>query len=122
IEQLNAGQSITDSFTAVSSDGTASQMVTVTITGTNDGPAIIAATNPAAIAESAGSSSAQDIPAVTGTITVSDQDVGDTLTLSVTGNATASYNRCPLPAGNYYHVSGSRAPGRHTLAPPPPST
>src|SRR2546429_8654663 len=30
IQQLGAGQSITDSFTAVSSDGTASQLVTVT--------------------------------------------------------------------------------------------
>src|SRR5947208_466726 len=31
IQQLGAGQSITDSFTAVSSDGSASQLVTVTI-------------------------------------------------------------------------------------------
>src|SRR5207244_3741041 len=36
IQQLGAGQSITDSFTAVSSDGTASQLVSVTIHGTND--------------------------------------------------------------------------------------
>ena len=40
IQQLGAGQSITDSFTAVSSDGTASQLVTVTINGTNDAPVI----------------------------------------------------------------------------------
>src|SRR5262245_57159942 len=117
IQQLNAGQSITDSFTAVSSDGTASQIVTVTITGTNDGPAIIAATNPAAIPESAGSSSAQDIPAVTGTITVSDQDVGDTLTLSVTGNATASYNGGALPVENSIDVSALIASGAISFAP-----
>src|SRR5439155_7887470 len=36
IQQLNTGQSLTDSFTAVSSDGTASQLVTVTIHGTDD--------------------------------------------------------------------------------------
>src|SRR5207248_1621854 len=36
IQQLEAGQSITDSFTAASSDGTASQVVTVTINGTDD--------------------------------------------------------------------------------------
>src|SRR4029079_19121808 len=36
IQQLGQGQSITDSFTAVSSDGSASQIVTVTIHGTND--------------------------------------------------------------------------------------
>src|SRR5207244_2978261 len=39
-QQLGAGQSITDSFTAVSSDGTASQLVTVTIHGTNDTPVL----------------------------------------------------------------------------------
>src|SRR5436853_143465 len=40
IQQLGADQSINDSFTAVASDGTASQLVTVTITGTNDVPVI----------------------------------------------------------------------------------
>ncbi|WP_200955454.1 VCBS domain-containing protein, partial [Variovorax sp. Root434] len=40
IQQLGAGQSISESFTAVSSDGTASQLVTVTITGSNDVPVI----------------------------------------------------------------------------------
>ena len=36
IQQLGTGVSVTDSFTAVSSDRTASQLVTVTIHGTND--------------------------------------------------------------------------------------
>src|SRR4029077_3271971 len=40
IQQLAAPQSITDSFPSVSSDGTASQLVTVTIHGTNDVPVI----------------------------------------------------------------------------------
>src|SRR5204862_1552678 len=40
IQQLGAGQSLTDSFTAVSQDGTASQLVSVTIHGTNDVPVI----------------------------------------------------------------------------------
>src|SRR5260370_1261421 len=40
IQQLGAGQSITDSFTAISFDGTASQLVSVTINGTNDVPVI----------------------------------------------------------------------------------
>src|SRR5258708_23372898 len=40
IQQLGAGQSISDSFTAVSLDGTASQLVTVTIHGANDVPVI----------------------------------------------------------------------------------
>ena len=73
------------------------QNLVITITGTNDVPTIDAATNPAAIAESAGDSSAQDIPQVNGTISITDQDLGDTLTVSVTGNATASYNGDPCP-------------------------
>src|SRR5690242_11444253 len=40
IQQLGASDSITDSFVAVSSDGTDSQTVTVTIHDTNDVPTI----------------------------------------------------------------------------------
>ena len=40
IQQLGNGQSLTDSFTAVSSDGSNSQLVTVTINGTNDAPVL----------------------------------------------------------------------------------
>jgi VCBS repeat-containing protein len=40
IQQLGWGQTLTDSFTAVSMDGSASQLVTVTILGTNDVPVI----------------------------------------------------------------------------------
>ena len=55
-------------------------------------PTIDSATNPAAaIDEVSGDGSAQNIPATTGTITFTDQDLGDSLTLSVTGNASASY-------------------------------
>src|SRR5205814_8610963 len=50
IQQLGAGQSITDSFTAVSSDGTNSQIVTVTIHGTNDVP-VIGGVSTGAVAE-----------------------------------------------------------------------
>ena len=48
-------------------------------------PTIDSATNPATIDEIAGDSSAQNIPATTGTITFTDQDLGDSLSLSVTG-------------------------------------
>jgi hypothetical protein len=58
------------------------QNLVITITGTNDVPTIDAATNPAAILEVLGDSHAQDIPQVDGTISITDQDLGDTLTLS----------------------------------------
>ncbi|RST55874.1 beta strand repeat-containing protein [Variovorax sp. MHTC-1] len=56
IQQLGAGQSISDSFTAMSSDGTASQLVTVTINGANDAPLLSAAATPvlASVTEDAG--------------------------------------------------------------------
>ena len=41
IQQLAAGQSLTDSFEALSLDGSARQSVTVTIKGTNDSPAVV---------------------------------------------------------------------------------
>src|SRR5258708_17031750 len=40
IQQLGAGQTLIDSFTATSLDGTKTQLVTVTINGTNDVPVI----------------------------------------------------------------------------------
>ena len=67
------------------------KQVTVTITGTNDVPVITGASNPGSIAELVGDSSNQDIAPVTGTITVIDPDHTDFLTLSVIGNATATY-------------------------------
>ncbi|MDP9964697.1 VCBS repeat-containing protein [Variovorax paradoxus] len=71
IQQLGAGQSVTDSFTAVSSDGTASQLVTVTITGTNDVP-LIAGVATGAVSED---SSAPNL-STGGALTIADVDQG----------------------------------------------
>lgn len=102
IQQLGAGDTVTETFTITVDDGhggTVGKTVTVTVTGVNDEASITGATNPiAAIVENA-DASAQNIGATTGTITVHDADVGDTLALSVTGNATASLNGGALPGG-----------------------
>ena len=45
------------------------------------------------IAELGDDSSAQDIAPTTGTIKFTDQDLGDSITFSVTGDATASYTQ-----------------------------
>jgi len=72
IQQLGAGQSITDSFTAVSSDGSASQIVTVTST----------AQRHAGIGGVATGSVTEDVGVVAGNIatsgalTISDADQG----------------------------------------------
>ena len=83
LDWLRAGDTLTLTYVAQVNDGhgnVGAQNLVITITGTNDVPIIDAATNPGAIAEIAGDSSAQDIPAVNGTITITDQDLGDTLT------------------------------------------
>ncbi len=84
IQQLGSGQSLTDSFTAVSADGTLSVPVTVTINGTNDAPVI------------GGVSSGQvteDVNVINGnlttggTLTISDADQGQSSFAAQTRNA-----------------------------------
>src|SRR5882672_3036446 len=79
IQQLGAGQSITDSFTAVSSDGTASQLITVTINGTNDVPV-----NTVPAAQSVNEDTAKVFSAANGNqISISDVDnTSHTVTLT----------------------------------------
>ncbi len=80
IQQLGAGQSITDSFTAVSSDGSASQVVTVTIHGTND-VAVVAAVDVTGVVLEAATPVGNLTD--TGTIAFTDVDVNDIHSLSV---------------------------------------
>ena len=73
IQQLGAGQSLTDSFTAVSSDGTNSQLVTVTINGTNDVP-VIGGVHTGAVTEDVNVVAGN--LATTGALTIADVDAG----------------------------------------------
>ena len=114
LDWLREGDTLTITYVAQIDDGHGTldtENLVITITGTNDVPVIESATNPASIGEIAGDSSAQDIAAVTGTITVSDQDLGDTLTFSVTGNATARYNGGVVPTEDSVDVSALIASG-----------
>ena len=70
-----------------------SNALTITIGGTNDLPTIDASTDPLPLAELPDDSSAQDIAPTTGTIKFTDQDLGDSIAFSVTGDATATYTR-----------------------------
>ena len=102
VQHLRGGQQAQDTFTIQVSDGqggTDTTTATFTVTGNNDAPVITVATNPTAQSEAA-DAHAQDISAITGTMTVSDLDVGDTLTGSVTGDAVARLNgSTTLPNG-----------------------
>jgi VCBS repeat-containing protein len=80
IQQLAAGQSVTDSFTAVSLDGTKSQLVTVTIHGTND-PVVMTSTAAQAsgsITEQAGVTGSLALDTASGTVAFTDADLTDT--------------------------------------------
>ena len=104
LDWLKEGDKLELTWTAQIDDGHGIQgahALTITIGGTNDLPTIDASTNPVPIGEQLGDSSAQDIAPTTGTIKFTDQDLGDSITLSVTGDATAAYtpdgNPQPLP-------------------------
>ncbi|MFW2535458.1 VCBS domain-containing protein, partial [Legionella sp. 28fT52] len=73
IQQLGAGQTLTDSFTATSADGSASQTVTVTIQGTNDVP-VIAGVSTGTVTEDTALTSGNLTKS--GTLTIADVDAG----------------------------------------------
>ena len=78
IQQLAEGQVVTDSFTAGASDGT-SQVITVTITGTNDAVSMTAAEAAGSVAEDAPATpSSTDTLNASGTINFTDVDLIDT--------------------------------------------
>lgn len=102
VQALAAGQTATQGLTVTSLDGTASQTITITITGTNDGPVVAAADVTGAVSEmGTASGNLTD----TGTIAFTDVDLLDvhsvgavtasagalgTLTASVTTDTTGT--------------------------------
>src|SRR5882672_8801703 len=91
IQQLGAGQSLTDSFTAVSSDGTASQQITVTINGTNDVP-VLGGVHLGAVSEDNGAAGVAAITLMTsGVLSIADVDLGQS-NFAVQAGTTGSNN------------------------------
>ena len=102
IQQLGAGQSITDSFTAVSSDGTASQLVTVTIHGTNDVP-VITGTSTGSVTEDVALSGGNLM--TSGALGISDADQGQS-TFTAQPSAAGTYGSFTLDAtGNWTYTA-----------------
>ncbi|MFB2721515.1 VCBS domain-containing protein, partial [Shewanella xiamenensis] len=100
IQQLKAGETLTDSFTVTSADGT-NHAVTVTLTGSNDAPVLTAQSQ----------SVTEDGAKLTGQMVVTDVDTGDTLTFSLangvdgfTLNTDGSYSFDPASAA-YQHLA-----------------
>jgi VCBS repeat-containing protein len=86
VQALNAGKTLTDTFTVETVDGT-TQVVTITITGTNDA-AIICGTITGSVIEASGTK--PGAPIATGTLTASDTDNADNSFTAVT-SPTASH-------------------------------
>ncbi|TXC65681.1 tandem-95 repeat protein [Piscinibacter aquaticus] len=87
IQSLGAGQTLTETFTVRSADGTTSSVV-VTINGTNDAP----------VAQASSFTVAEDAAIVNGSVTATDVDTGSTLTYTLNGSA---------PAGLTFNANGS---------------
>jgi len=82
VQALPAGATLTESFTVFSADGTASETIVITITGTND-VAVVGGTAVGAVAENSETTTA------TGSLTVSDIDTGEAVFQTQSGTAGA---------------------------------
>ncbi|MGJ8573106.1 MAG: VCBS domain-containing protein, partial [Hoeflea sp.] len=89
VEYLAEGQTKVESFLVTLNDGnggTVERTVTITITGTNDQPVIDSITTTGSLTEVAGIGSGTTEASATGTITISDLDDTDEVTLSEVSN------------------------------------
>jgi VCBS repeat-containing protein len=82
-QALAAGQTTTETLTVKSIDGTASQDIKVTVTGTNDAPVVKSATTVGSITELADGAAGENttVLTATGTIAYADVDAGDSHTI-----------------------------------------
>src|SRR4029077_14031454 len=105
IQQLGAGDSITDSFTAVSLDGTASQLVTVTIHGTNDVP-VIGGVATGSVTEDVGVVAGN--LSTSGALTIADVDQGQS-SFVPQASAAGTYGSFTLDAAGNWSYTASDA-------------
>ncbi|KGF66947.1 hypothetical protein LL06_25205, partial [Hoeflea sp. BAL378] len=118
VEYLAEGETKVETFTITLSDGrggSVERTISVTITGTNDAP-VLAITQPLAVTE-ATDARAQDITPVSGSLSVTDADIGDTLTASVNGSPTLVWSGGTLSPQQVIDLTAALAAGRLTLTP-----
>ncbi|MBR0718615.1 VCBS domain-containing protein [Bradyrhizobium liaoningense] len=112
VQALNAGETLTDSFTVTTIGGTA-QVVTVTIHGTND-TAVISGTTTGAVIEAGGLANANPgTPTASGTLTDTDVDTTANAFTAV-GSPTASaagYGTFTMTAGGVWTYTLDNANG-----------
>ncbi|CAB3728417.1 hypothetical protein LMG1873_04580 [Achromobacter piechaudii] len=89
VQALAVGETLTETFTVTTIDGTQAQIV-VTINGTNDDPTLSG--------ELTGTVTEDGIKTANGQLTVADVDTSDTHTYSVIGSATGTYGSFAVDA------------------------
>ena len=95
IQALGAGETAEDSITVWSEDGTDSQLITITITGTNDAP-VLTVDTAGGVSEDVGV--ALGLVSDTGTLSFTDVDTNDTHSVSSLYNADAAWTGGSLSA------------------------
>ena len=111
VQALDAGKTLTDTFTVTTIDGT-SQVVTVTITGSNDAAIISGTTTGTAIEAGGIANATPGIPTATGTLTDTDVD-----------NATNTFTAVTIANGKrrrlrHLHHDGGRRVDLHAQQQP----
>ena len=94
VQQLSAGETAIDTFTVQVSDGQggiSSQQVSITVTGTNDGPIISSETQTGAVQE-------DTVFAASGQVTAFDIDHLDTLAYALQGSGQGAYGELSVDA------------------------
>src|SRR6056297_682992 len=111
IQALAAGDTLTDSFTAASADGT-TQTVTVTITGVNDG-AVIGGVTTGAVTEDAAA-----VLTASGALTITDPDAGEDVFVAQAGTAgSGGFGTFTLAAdGNWSYAAANAQAAIQALA------
>ncbi|WP_172205241.1 retention module-containing protein, partial [Niveibacterium sp. COAC-50] len=106
IQSLGAGQSLTDSITVKSADGTASQVISVTINGANDGAVI----TPATPGADAGAVKEDVTLTASGQLVVTDVDAGQAVFQPQTAVAGAHGTFSIDAAGNWVYTLNNADP------------
>ncbi|VCU69261.1 Putative mono-oxygenase ydhR [Pigmentiphaga humi] len=110
VQHLAVNETIVETYTVTSADGTATSTITITIHGTNDDPVL------------SGDSSGtllEDGPTdqVSGNLQIADADTSDTHTLSIPTDQQAQYGTATVtPAGTWTYVLNNADPAVQALA------
>ncbi|MBR0712318.1 beta strand repeat-containing protein, partial [Bradyrhizobium liaoningense] len=111
-QELIANQVVHDTLTVKSADGTATQVIDVTVTGSNDSPVVVVGGNNGSVTEAGNQDDGTVVAgtaSATGTLTSMDVDAGATATWS--GSAAGSYGSFAIGADGSWTYTLDNTPG-----------